>query len=179
MSTSEFETPVAPENSDGVVVVPASLDSTRDTLTEHGIAVRHGPPPQTLTVLERDLMEMEAQVQAARRLTCRVGKDLEASVCKAKAGLVVGTGGRLEEPIAQNRNRPLLFVVPGAALPGDSRAHRAHEEEVLREGVRLVRDRVLARSSDGGTHLWSRWRRQAGRGEGSSGLAFDVAEPQG
>ena len=51
-----------------------------------------------------------------------------------------------------------------------------HEEEVSREGIRLVRERVLARSGNGETHLWSRRRRQVGRGEGSSGLEFDRAE---
>jgi acyl-CoA dehydrogenase len=50
-----------------------------------------------MTVLERDVMEMEAQLQAARLLTWRAaslisrGKpnNLEASMAKAKAGLAV------------------------------------------------------------------------------------------
>jgi hypothetical protein len=52
-----------------------------------------------------------------------------------------------------------------------------HEEEVPREGVRLLREAVLCRWVDGSTHLWTRRRRATGRGEGSSGLRFDVAEP--
>ncbi|MHC9062790.1 hypothetical protein ACYX34_08895 [Nitrospira sp. CMX1] len=51
-----------------------------------------------------------------------------------------------------------------------------YEEEVPREGVRLLRERVLARSSNGSTYLWTRRRRMVGRGEGSSGLEFDMAE---
>ena len=51
-----------------------------------------------------------------------------------------------------------------------------HEEEVPREGIRLLRERVLARSGNGNTYMWSRRRRLIGRGEGSSGLEFDLAQ---
>ena len=51
-----------------------------------------------------------------------------------------------------------------------------HEEEVPREGIRLLRERVLARSGNGNTYVWSRRRRLIGRGEGSSGLEFDLAQ---
>ena len=37
-------------------------------------------------------------------------------------------------------------------------------------------DAALARWTDGGTLAWSRRLRRVGRGEGSSGLRFDVAE---
>lgn len=55
-------------------------------------------------------------------------------------------------------------------------ASALHEEEVPREGARLSRDYVMARSADGDTVVWSRRRKRVGRGEGSSGLRFDVAE---
>ena len=48
-----------------------------------------------------------------------------------------------------------------------------HEEEIPREGVRVTRTCQLARWQDGGTHLWIGRRKGIGRGEGSSGLAFD------
>src|SRR5204862_2405384 len=75
----------------------AALDFVRDTLKEHGIEIRYGAAPHTLTVLERDFMEMEVQLQAARLLTWRAAwmmdngmrNNLEASMAKAKAGLVV------------------------------------------------------------------------------------------
>lgn len=51
------------------------------------------------------------------------------------------------------------------------------EEEVPREGTRLTRSHQLARWHDGSTFLWSSRRKQVGRGEGSSGLRFDVMEP--
>lgn len=46
--------------------------------------------------------------------------------------------------------------------------------EVPREGLRLSRERVLARWSDGSTLAWVRRLRRIGRGEGSSGLRFDA-----
>lgn len=51
------------------------------------------------------------------------------------------------------------------------------EEEVPREGARVRRTRQLARWVDGSTWCWSGRAKQAGRGEGSSGLRFDTIEP--
>jgi hypothetical protein len=50
------------------------------------------------------------------------------------------------------------------------------EEEVPRTGARITRAWQLARWIDGSTHLWVGRRKQPGRGEGSSGLRFDVLE---
>ena len=95
MATFDATRPIVAASALGVA--RAALDFVRDTLAERGIEVRYGAPPQTLTALERDFMEMEAQVQAARLLTWRaawmidngIKNNLEASMCKAKAGLVV------------------------------------------------------------------------------------------
>jgi hypothetical protein len=46
---------------------------------------------------------------------------------------------------------------------------------VPREGRQLLRDYALTRWSNGATYVWSRKRSRIGRGEGSSGLKFDVA----
>jgi hypothetical protein len=51
-----------------------------------------------------------------------------------------------------------------------------HDEEVPREGARVTRAYQYARWVDGSTHLWIGRRKQPGRGEGSSGLQFDVLE---
>jgi acyl-CoA dehydrogenase len=75
----------------------AALDFVRDFLKQENIPVRYGISPRRLTALERDFMEMEVQLKAARLLTWRaawmmdVGKhnNLEASMAKAKAGLAV------------------------------------------------------------------------------------------
>ena len=52
-----------------------------------------------------------------------------------------------------------------------------HDEEVPREGARVSRAYQYARWIDGSTHLWIGRRKQPGRGEGSSGLQFDVIAP--
>jgi acyl-CoA dehydrogenase len=75
----------------------ASLDFLREELTRQGVAVRYDAPAAALGAVERDVMDMEAELQAARLLTWRAAallsrgrpNNLEASMAKAKAGLVV------------------------------------------------------------------------------------------
>jgi len=50
-----------------------------------------------------------------------------------------------------------------------------YEEEVAHEGVRVRRVPALIRAADGHTVRWIARRVNVGRGEGSSGLAFDLA----
>jgi hypothetical protein len=52
------------------------------------------------------------------------------------------------------------------------------DREVPREGTQLLRDYALVRWTNGATLAWARRIRRVGRGEGSSGLRFDVAELQ-
>jgi hypothetical protein len=91
-------------------------------------------------------------------------------------------------PLVNDPNAPLMFEVqrmgvpPGAAnVPRGqfiSVGARIATDAVPREGRRLRRDFVSIRGADGGTLVWSRRRATAGRGEGSSGLVFDRAEPR-
>ena len=75
----------------------AALDFVMEELTRQGIAIRYDSPPTQQTAIERDVIDMEAELQAARLLTWRAAKmidrgqrnNLEASMAKAKAGLVV------------------------------------------------------------------------------------------
>ena len=75
----------------------AAVDFVRETLEKEGIKIRYGIAPKKLTTLERDFMDMEANLQAARLLTWRASwmmdqgmhNNLEASMSKAKAGLAV------------------------------------------------------------------------------------------
>jgi acyl-CoA dehydrogenase len=75
----------------------ASLDFLKEELANQGLAVRYDSPPRTMTAIERDVIEMESELQAARLLTWRAAKminagtpnSLEASMAKAKAGLAV------------------------------------------------------------------------------------------
>ena len=65
-----------------------------EALERAGVKIRYGAAPSNLTALERDFMEIESDLQAARLLTWRAawmmdrGKrnNLEASMAKAKAG---------------------------------------------------------------------------------------------
>jgi hypothetical protein len=56
---------------------------------------------------------------------------------------------------------------------------RLYEEEVPREGARITRGFRYARWSDGTSHLWLARSKAPGRGEGSSGLRFDIVETGG
>lgn len=75
----------------------ASLDFLKEELLRQGVEIRYDAPRRELTAIERDVIEMEADLQAARLLTWRAawmmnrGKpnNLEASIAKAKAGLAV------------------------------------------------------------------------------------------
>jgi acyl-CoA dehydrogenase len=75
----------------------AAVDFVRDALAKAGVDIRYAAPYGKLTALERDFMEMESNLQAARLLTWRAAwmmdrgmqNNLEASMCKAKAGLAV------------------------------------------------------------------------------------------
>ena len=75
----------------------AALDFVKEELERQGVTPRYDAPAHQLTAVERDLMEMEAELQCARLLTWRsarlmnAGKpnNLEASMAKAKAGLAV------------------------------------------------------------------------------------------
>ncbi|MEP6732761.1 MAG: hypothetical protein ABJE10_19105 [bacterium] len=52
-----------------------------------------------------------------------------------------------------------------------------YDEEVPREGVHISRARRMSRWIDGSTWVWTAFQREVGRGEGSSGLAFDQLVP--
>ncbi|MEP7179498.1 MAG: hypothetical protein ABI775_10440, partial [Pseudonocardiales bacterium] len=76
----------------------------------------------------------------------------------------------------------------GARLPGPARdlygevlrvasPYYVNEEEIPRAGKTVSRAFQRARWADGSTFLWLGRRATTGRGEGSSGLAFDQVDP--
>jgi acyl-CoA dehydrogenase len=75
----------------------AAVDFVREALENSGTTIRYGVSVAHLTAVERDFMEMESLLQAARLLTWRAAwmmdrgmhNNLEASMAKAKAGLAV------------------------------------------------------------------------------------------
>jgi hypothetical protein len=70
---------------------------------------------------------------------------------------------------------PVLPPVLGRVLAPDGPLE-LFEEEVPRAGARVLRSFQQARWLDGETHLWLGRRKTPGRGEGSSGLRFDIVE---
>ncbi len=75
----------------------AALDCLKEELARAGVQLRYDVAPAQQSALERDLIQMEAELQAARLLTWRAAammnrgrpNNLEASMAKAKAGLAV------------------------------------------------------------------------------------------
>jgi acyl-CoA dehydrogenase len=75
----------------------AALEFVKAELAKNGIEFPYGAPRHKLTAVQRDVMEMEAQLKAAWLLTLRavwmadmkMHNPAEASMCKAKAGEAV------------------------------------------------------------------------------------------
>jgi acyl-CoA dehydrogenase len=78
-------------------IARAALEAVKELLALHGVEVRYDRPRSRMSAVERDLLEMEAQLRAAWLLTVKAawmmdaGKSntLESSMCKVKAGDVV------------------------------------------------------------------------------------------
>ena len=75
----------------------AALEYVKEALEKEGVQIRYGAPRHKLTAIERDIMDMEANLKAAWLLVIRSAwmmdqrerNNLEASMGKAKAGLAV------------------------------------------------------------------------------------------
>ncbi len=75
----------------------AALEFVKATLKKEGVEIPYDKPRHTLTAIQRDVLEMEAQLKAAYLLTLRAvsmldhgqRNSLEASMAKAKAGKAV------------------------------------------------------------------------------------------
>ena len=75
----------------------ASLELVKQTLKENGVEIPFDQPYHKLTAIQRDVLEMEAQLKAAYLLTLRAvtlldhgePNNLESAMCKAKAGKIV------------------------------------------------------------------------------------------
>jgi acyl-CoA dehydrogenase len=95
MATFDATRPAVAASAIGIA--RAAVDFVRDALAKAGVEIRYEAPMHKLTALERDFMDMESNLQAARLLTWRAAwmmdrgmhNNLEASMCKAKAGLAV------------------------------------------------------------------------------------------
>jgi acyl-CoA dehydrogenase len=95
MATFDASRPIVAAMAVGVG--SASLEFLLEELARQGVAIRYDAPRTARSAIERDVMEMEAELQAARLLTWRAAwmmgqgrpNSLEASMAKAKAGISV------------------------------------------------------------------------------------------
>jgi len=92
LKTFDNTRPMVAAMSNGVAA--AAIDFTREKLTEAEFALDYQKNPTNLTSLEKEFYWMEAHLEAMRLLTLRAAwmadnnlfNNLEASMCKAKAG---------------------------------------------------------------------------------------------
>jgi acyl-CoA dehydrogenase len=95
MTTFDSARPAAAAN--GIGIARATLDFLKEQLAAQGIKIRYGIPRHLLTAIERDVIDMEAQLRAAWLLVVRAGwmvdhhmrNTLESSMSKVKAGDVI------------------------------------------------------------------------------------------
>jgi acyl-CoA dehydrogenase len=95
MNTFDSARPAAA--SSGLGIARATLDFLKEQLEINGVRIRYGTPRNLLSSLERDIVDMEAQLRAAWLLTLKSAwlvdqnkpNTLESSMCKVKAGEVV------------------------------------------------------------------------------------------
>ena len=91
-----FDTARPSAAASGVGVARATLDFLKEQLELNGVKIRYGVPRNLLTSIERDIVDMEAQLRGAWLLTLKASwlvdqarpNTLESSMCKAKAGEV-------------------------------------------------------------------------------------------
>jgi hypothetical protein len=67
-----------------------------------------------------------------------------------------------------------VTVAPRSSILQELAGTVLHEEEVPSDGVTVRRRWYLTRSADGGRHVWAARDVTTGRGEGESGLVFDI-----
>jgi acyl-CoA dehydrogenase len=140
MATFDATRPIVAASAIGVG--RAALDFVKDTLTGAGIEIRYEASPEEMTVLEHEVIEMEAQLQAARLLTWRACNMMdrgernsrEASMAKSKAGLAV--------------TRVTQKAVEILGPMGYSRKYLAGEVDARREDQRHLRRHAADQSAD-------------------------------
>jgi hypothetical protein len=77
------------------------------------------------------------------------------------------------DPLPPVKVRPRTALLREGLDATPARPYFVHEEEVPRTGTQLTQLYQRTRWTDGRVYTWSRVVRRTGRGEGSSGLAFD------
>jgi hypothetical protein len=83
------------------------------------------------------------------------------------------------DPNSPKKIRPRTSILREGLDQEFRTAYYIHEEEVPRAGIQVSQSFQRARSQDGRVWVWLGLQKQIGRGEGSSGLAFDQLLPAG
>jgi hypothetical protein len=127
--------------------------------------------------LQRAVVTHHYQVTPARLADPR-NADYKAFIDRLRAAPFVEQ--KPEEGSPDNRLQGFMFHPRGSLLRLDPNAAvesdylRVEEEEVPRDGIELTRAFNYARDGSGRALLWIGRRKATGRGEGASGLRFDV-----
>jgi hypothetical protein len=169
-------------------------DAARDAFVDAAggeVALPEDGAGQAVTTLERDGVPEAAIIHDAILLE---EPGLMASVASAMRLAVANDRLTTEVPdywipLMPVRTEGGLRLRRGAVLKSDGskelvrargrileagQALSLFDEEVPREGARVIRTYQFARWIDGSSHFWIGRRKGAGRGEGSSGLKFDA-----
>ena len=100
-------------------IARAAIELLKELLAEEGMTIRYDKPRNLLSAIERDVVDMEAQLRAAWLLTLKAAwmmdqrrpNTVEASTCKVKAGEVVTKvtqkAVELMGPLGYSRRLPL------------------------------------------------------------------------
>ncbi len=104
------------------------------------------------------------------------GDNREVQLQRASMPRIVGDDPTALPP-ALRKVKPHTVLLREGLDANPATAYFVFEEEVPRAGARLTQRYERTRWTDGGVHTWLRVRKETGRGEGSSGLAFDTLEP--
>jgi hypothetical protein len=127
--------------------------------------------------LQRGVVTHHYQVTPARLADPR-NADYKAFIDRLRAAPFVEETAEQGSP--DNRLQGFMFHPRGSLLRLDPNTAvetdylRVEEEEVPRDGIELTRAFNYARDAQGRALLWIGRRKKTGRGEGSSGLRFDV-----
>jgi len=127
--------------------------------------------------LQRGVVTHHYQVTPARLADPR-NADYKAFIDRLRAAPFVEETSEQGSP--DNRLQGFMFHPRGSLLRLDPNAAvetdylRVEDEEVPRDGIELTRAFNYARDAQGRALLWIGRRKKTGRGEGASGLRFDV-----
>jgi hypothetical protein len=135
-----------------------------------------GPPPPAAPISYRLMTSVPENWIPFLPVHAAAGDNREVQLQRASMPRIIGDHPTaLPLPLRKVKPRTVLLREGLDANPATS--YFIVEEEVPRAGARLTQRYERTRWIDGSVHTWLRVRKETGRGEGSSGLAFDTLVP--